>query len=231
MTFIIPVNNLTLAYGPAVVPPHSYLNIRMVIMQRGWQINDQLSITFNANPSLVVSTGSTASSQIICGGVASYTATLEYAFTDTSPSFIIQFAPNFTNPLSTNYGINSLMIRYGNCHPSCAVCFGPYSSNCTACQGYTVYNATSKTCLGCNPGFYAVSNGCYPCDPSCLTCAGGGPTMCTSCNSLFGNLANGSCQLTDTNQVIQFSDFTSNAFTNSNNWTISTAGPGQTIIS
>lgn len=78
MTFIVPTNTqpLTLAYGPAVVPPHSYLNIRMVIMQRNWQSNDTLSITFNANPSLTVSAGSTTNSQILCAGVLAYTATI-----------------------------------------------------------------------------------------------------------------------------------------------------------
>lgn len=231
MSFIVPNNNLTIAYGPAVVPPHSYLNIRMVVMQRGWQTNDKLLITFNANPSIVISPGSTTNSQIICGGAPSYTATLEYAFTDTSPSFIIQLSPNFTNPQNTMYGVTSLMMRYGNCHPSCSVCFGPYRTNCTACQGYTIYNSATTSCLGCNAGFYGVNNSCYPCDPSCLTCNGGGPSMCTSCNTLFGTLVNGACQLTDANQIIQFVDFGNDDFNSSNNWTISTAASGQRIIS
>lgn len=174
MTFIVPSSNLVLAYGPAVVPPHSYLNIRFILMQRGWQFNDRLSITFNANPSLVISPGSTSNSQIVCAGAPSYTAALEYAFTDTSPSFILTFTPNFTNVFATNYGVNSLMIRYGNCHPSCAVCYGPTRNNCTQCQGYTIFNPTTNTCEGCSARFYLVDNSCYPCHPSCLTCNGVG---------------------------------------------------------
>lgn len=78
MTFIVPTNGqpLTLAYGPAVVPPHSYLNIRMVIMQREWAASDRLDITYNANPTVQVNMASSASSQIICAGAYSYTTTL-----------------------------------------------------------------------------------------------------------------------------------------------------------
>ena len=76
MKFIVPSSSLILAYGPAVVPPHSYINLRFVLMQRGWQTNDRVVITFNSNPSLVISPGSTSNSQIICAGVASFTANI-----------------------------------------------------------------------------------------------------------------------------------------------------------
>ena len=76
MKFIVPSSSLVLAYGPAVVPPHSYVNLRFVLMQRGWQAQDRIVITFNSNPSLVISPGSTSNSQIICAGVASYTVTI-----------------------------------------------------------------------------------------------------------------------------------------------------------
>lgn len=141
------------------------------------------------------------------------------------------FNATFANNGASNYGINSLMIRYGNCHPSCSVCFGPFNTNCTSCQGYTLYNAATTTCYGCDTGFYAVNNSCYPCDPSCLTCSGGGSGSCTSCNTLFGTLVNGTCSLTDTNQNVQFSAFTTNSFNSSDGWTISTAGTGQNIVS
>jgi proprotein convertase subtilisin/kexin type 5 len=78
-----------------------------------------------------------------------------------------------------------------SCHPACALCFGPSTSQCSACRPdttaspavyYYLHYSTTICDLVCPYGQYAV-NGSFTCDPcnmNCATCVTTS-TFCLSC--------------------------------------------------
>ena len=67
-------------------------------------------------------------------------------------------------------GIANLEIYAGNCHPSCAQCFGSTNRECSACKGLFRYNNFTRSCDSCLENFYAEGDLCLPCPPNCNGC-------------------------------------------------------------
>ena len=73
------------------------------------------------------------------------------------------------------------------CDPSCSVCFGTLSSNCTACASTYFLNVSATTCQKtCASGYFAdaATATCLICDPKCITCV----TNSTNCLLCSNNL-------------------------------------------
>uniref|UniRef100_A0A3Q3W1N2 Growth factor receptor domain-containing protein n=1 Tax=Mola mola TaxID=94237 RepID=A0A3Q3W1N2_MOLML len=78
------------------------------------------------------------------------------------------------------------------CHPDCALCDGPQSSDCDACAhpDATLHNGSlegSGHCVPsanlCSPRQYADQEGeCHPCHKYCHRCSGPSKSHCLSCN-------------------------------------------------
>jgi hypothetical protein len=65
---------------------------------------------------------------INCQVAMIYVASIEYSSSDNNPTLNITFESRLND--SAVYGINSLLIRYGNCDKSCDTCFGSSTTNC-----------------------------------------------------------------------------------------------------
>lgn len=74
-----------------------------------------------------------------------------------------------------------------SCHPSCATCSGPTTTDCTSCATASpFFNPDQGTCLTtCTPvGKYAnASTVCEACDAACGTCSGPSASQCLTCTS------------------------------------------------
>ncbi|XP_022108207.1 proprotein convertase subtilisin/kexin type 5-like [Acanthaster planci] len=69
------------------------------------------------------------------------------------------------------------------CHSSCATCYGPLETECTACHN-SMYRL-EHTCVGhCGTGYWpGPQNVCQPCHFDCMSCWGNRQDQCISCAS------------------------------------------------
>ncbi|EAS02591.2 zinc finger lsd1 subclass family protein (macronuclear) [Tetrahymena thermophila SB210] len=71
-----------------------------------------------------------------------------------------------------------------NCDQTCATCQGPYTNDCTSCQGQLYLDTTENKCTAtCPLRFFknTSNNQCSKCDSSCYSCDGTQPFNCLSC--------------------------------------------------
>ncbi len=135
---------------------------------------------------------------INCETSMTYVASIEYSFSDSQPTLNISFEDHLVSP--AKYGINSLLVRYGNCHQSCDTCFGSAANTCETCKSFLQYS--NFTCSSCDSTFFLEENACWKCDTTCLTCSNFGRMNCLSCNESESTLVNGSCMLGSKNAIL-----------------------------
>ncbi|XP_028273367.1 proprotein convertase subtilisin/kexin type 5 [Parambassis ranga] len=70
-----------------------------------------------------------------------------------------------------------------SCHPDCALCDGPSSDDCDACEDLeaTLHNGACLPACPSHTYRHATTGDCEDCDASCLTCFGPNADSCTSC--------------------------------------------------
>ncbi|CAI2365637.1 unnamed protein product [Moneuplotes crassus] len=112
-------------------------------------------------------------------------------------------------PAKLYKNVNSLKCE--ECHPFCLSCYGPLSTQCTACNTNNRYVLTDpNTCmyLTCPEQYYydKTSQDCQPCHKNCKECSGPNSEECLSCPfSRFLNQPTGTCLLcTEINSGLYF---------------------------
>lgn len=201
------------------MPPHKFINIRLTFLQKDWSSTDYLNMIVNGKSVEIARVDPLASpGGVSCQNSMTYVEAIEYSFADALSTLNITFDGNLTAPAV--YGINSLMIRYGNCHQTCGTCFGSGPNNCETCKSFLQF--WNSACANCDAGFFAKDGACWKCHWTCSTCSGFGPANCLSCNENEATLSNNSCILLNTNTLVFAQEFADINFTSNENWTSST---------
>ena len=106
-------------------------------------------------------------------------------------------SPGYNCACGTGQFYDSAASKCSACDSSCAICFGPSSSECGSCAEGYVYDGTDcipcdKSCKNCNgplegqctscsEGYLIYGSFCLPCHPTCETCFGIKSNQCLSC--------------------------------------------------
>ncbi|KCV67483.1 TKL protein kinase [Fonticula alba] len=84
------------------------------------------------------------------------------------------------------------------CHPHCAACTGPKSTDCTLCQSGTIRLPSGACAFPCPEGLstfaHSPNGACEPCHHTCTRCTGPSANQCTAClPGLLLDQATGQC--------------------------------------
>ena len=95
------------------------------------------------------------------------------------------------------YGDANFVCR--SCDSSCAECYGPTASECTACKPTAPILMPGGKCITtCPSGQFESSYKCFACDSTCVECTGAGDRNCTKCDTTSSerpHLVDGTCTL------------------------------------
>lgn len=220
MYFLQPNGTFERFYNRSQVPPHKFINIRLTFLQKDWTSTDFVFMLVNNRTPVEIAHVDPMASPggVNCQMSMTYVGSIEYSFSDAQPTLNISFDPHLAG--SAVYGLNTLLVRYGNCHESCDTCFGSGSNNCESCKSFLQY--FNSTCLTCDSPYFLKNNACWRCDITCVTCSGTGPTNCMSCNETEASLVNNSCVLNNKNTLSFAHDMASSTFATGEGWQTST---------
>ena len=95
------------------------------------------------------------------------------------------------------YGDANFVCR--SCDSSCAECYGPTASECTACKPTAPILMPGGKCITtCPSGQFESSYKCFACDSTCVECTGADDRNCTKCDTTSSerpHLVDGTCTL------------------------------------
>jgi hypothetical protein len=99
---------------------------------------------------------------------------------------VIQDTTGYCKPNTCLAGqsINFAASTCNTCHPSCATCTGPASTDCYTCPPSKILVVSNMSCVGACPiqNYYnSTSKRCLNCDPSCAYCTDPNATNCLQC--------------------------------------------------